>query len=162
VVADAHAQEKGPDRMAGPLRRDKPVLIPMYAEISQRPPPPRPFLNLLRSPVHLPLRCLVRALLGLSTVVVGAFSNTHHRDLSRPHKPLNGQTWWADATDAANLKALQETVRRTPGERLHRAGRLRRARPGPQPGAAHGSLVWGGRITQGAQTLAGLRGDDTA
>jgi hypothetical protein len=87
VVADAHAQEKGPDRMAGPLRRDKPVLIPMYAEISQRPPPPRPFLNLLRSPVHLPLRCLVRALLGLSTVVVGAFSNTHHRDLSRPHKP---------------------------------------------------------------------------
>jgi hypothetical protein len=33
VVADAHAQEKGPDRMAGPLRRDKPVLIPMYAEI---------------------------------------------------------------------------------------------------------------------------------
>src|SRR5947209_563136 len=40
--------------MAGPLRRDKPVLIPMYAEISQRPPPPRPFLNLLRSPVHLP------------------------------------------------------------------------------------------------------------
>ena len=26
----------------------------MYAEISQRPPPPRPFLNLLRSPVHLP------------------------------------------------------------------------------------------------------------
>ncbi|MGB6165608.1 MAG: hypothetical protein WCF33_16275, partial [Pseudonocardiaceae bacterium] len=42
-----------------------------------------PFLNLLRSPVHLPLRCLVRALLGLSTVVVGAFSNTHHRDLSR-------------------------------------------------------------------------------
>jgi hypothetical protein len=78
---------KGPDRMAGPLRRDKPVLIPMYAEISQRPPPPRPFLNLLRSPVHLPLRYLVRALLGLSTVVVGAFSNTHHRDLSRPHKP---------------------------------------------------------------------------
>jgi hypothetical protein len=86
VVADAHAQEKGPDRMAGPLRRDKPVLIPMYAEISQRPPPPRRFFNLLRSPVHLPLRCLVRALLGLSTVV-GAFSNTHHRDLSRPHKP---------------------------------------------------------------------------
>jgi hypothetical protein len=59
--------------MAGPLRRDKPVLIPMYAEISQRPPPPRPFLNLLRSPVHLPLRCLVRALLGLPTVVVAHF-----------------------------------------------------------------------------------------
>jgi hypothetical protein len=42
--------------MVGPLRRDKLVLIPMYAEMPQRPPPPRPFLNLLRSPVHLPLR----------------------------------------------------------------------------------------------------------
>jgi hypothetical protein len=31
---------------------------------------------------------------------------------------------------------------------------------GPQPGPAHGSLIWGGQITQGAQTLAGLRGDD--
>src|SRR6195952_1652205 len=31
-----------------------------------------------------PLRCLVRALLGLSTVVVGAFSNSCRRRLSSP------------------------------------------------------------------------------
>jgi hypothetical protein len=46
----------------------------MYAEMSQRPPPPRPFLNLLRSTVHPSLRRLVRALLRLSTVVVGALT----------------------------------------------------------------------------------------
>ncbi len=43
VAADAIHRKRGPTEWPGPFRRDKPVLIPMYAEISQRPPPPRPF-----------------------------------------------------------------------------------------------------------------------
>ncbi len=35
------------------LRGNEPVLIPMYAEMSRRPPPSRPFLNLLWSLVQL-------------------------------------------------------------------------------------------------------------
>ena len=70
---------KGPGRMAGPLRGNEPVLNPMYAKKSRRPPPSRPFLNLLRSLVYLPLRSLVRALASLPTVVVGAFCNTRRQ-----------------------------------------------------------------------------------
>lgn len=40
----------GPDPIGpGPLRGNEPVLTPMYASLSRRPPPSRPFLNLLRS-----------------------------------------------------------------------------------------------------------------
>jgi hypothetical protein len=119
----------------------------MYAEISQRPPPPRPFLNLLRSPVHLPLRCLMRALLRLSTVVVGAFSNTHHRDLSsrtcrarsrpsdpdshRPHpaeQPWGRPTLWSVAMvlldDPAAREANHEAAHHPLSLRVTRLQRL--------------------------------------
>jgi hypothetical protein len=51
----------------------------MYAETSRRPPPSRPFLNLLSSLVHLPLRCLVRALTGPFTVVAAFFNTLDQR-----------------------------------------------------------------------------------
>lgn len=67
-------RKKGPGRMAGPLfRGNEPVLIPMYAKDSWRPPPSRPFLYLLRSLVYPSLRCLVQALLDLFPVVATHF-----------------------------------------------------------------------------------------
>jgi hypothetical protein len=62
VSADGYIG-KGPGRTAGPLRGNEPVLNLMYAKKSWRPPPSRPFLNLLRSLVYLPLRCLMERLL---------------------------------------------------------------------------------------------------
>src|SRR5438105_3481420 len=42
---DERVQRRGPT----PFRGNEPVLTPMYAEISRRSPPSRPFLNLLCS-----------------------------------------------------------------------------------------------------------------
>jgi hypothetical protein len=126
--------------MAGPLRRDKPVLIPMYAEILQRPPPPRPFLNLLRSPVHLPLRCLVRALLGLPTVVVGAFFSTRHRDLSNSAPPL----WSAELRSRpATGNQGREPWAHTPRPEAERnyAAHVRADQQAPLPRASQMSVV---------------------
>jgi hypothetical protein len=156
-------RRRGPAEWPGPFRRDKPVLIPMYAELSQRPPPPRPFLNLLRSPVHLPLRRLVRALTGLSTVVVGAFSNTHHRDLSSlARHACRARPYGTDlppATNGHNNTAVpfRESGRRAgaaPGERpVHRragdaeqllqlaGGALPRPMQGPRWGCCFGLSV---------------------
>jgi hypothetical protein len=77
--APANAQEKGPDQTARPQRGNEPVLIPMYAKTSRRPPPSRPFLNLLCSLVYLPLRCLCERLLDCPLMLFGAFSNTHEQ-----------------------------------------------------------------------------------
>lgn len=95
---------KGPDRTVRPLRGNEPVWIPMYAETSRRPPPSRPFLNLLCSLVCLPLCCLVRAFAGLSTDVVGTFCNTHnqrcqaasHCHSRAPHSPVTSVASVAD------------------------------------------------------------------
>jgi hypothetical protein len=81
---------KGPGRMAGPLRGNEPVLIPMHANTSWRPPPSRPFLNLLCSLARLPLHCLVGALPGLSPAVVGTFFNIRNQScqaVSHCHRP---------------------------------------------------------------------------
>ena len=82
----------GPGRMAGaPFRGNEPVLTPMYAEISWRSPPSRPFLNLLCFFVHLPVRCLVRALLDcpplLSAHCVSPAASTVN-----PHPPTTFAT----------------------------------------------------------------------
>jgi hypothetical protein len=115
--------------MVGPLRRDKLALVPMYAEMSQRPPPPRPFLNLLRSPVHPSLRRFVRTILGLSTIVVGAFFNTRHQDLSSRAR----RTCRAQATEPTEpsptrsrqyLQKVRTPRRAVPGERLVLLGLL--------------------------------------
>ena len=57
-------------------RGNEPVLTPMYAERSRRPPPSRLFLNLLLFLVHLPLASPRASVSGLFTVAVGAFCIT--------------------------------------------------------------------------------------
>jgi hypothetical protein len=73
------------------------------------------------------LRRLVRALLGLSTVVVGAFFNTDHRDLSSP------------ARRSCRTRATEPTDHRQPRvtrsrQHLQRVRMPRGSGPGPAPG----------------------------
>jgi predicted carbohydrate-binding protein with CBM48 len=67
---------RGPGPTAGPLRGNEPVLIPMYAEMSRRSPPSRPFLNLLCPLCIYPCARLVRALLIRPLPLFGAFCST--------------------------------------------------------------------------------------
>ena len=70
------AHRKGARPNGRAPERDEPVLIPMYAETSWRPPPSRPFLDLLCFPLCTALAPPLRSLAGLSTDVVGAFCST--------------------------------------------------------------------------------------
>ena len=64
-------RKRGPTERPGP-KRDEPVLIPMYAKTSWRPPPPRPFLNLLCFPVYC-LRRLCERLLDCPLMLSAHF-----------------------------------------------------------------------------------------
>jgi hypothetical protein len=48
-VSTNRVHKRGPAEWPGPSRGNEPVLTPMYASMSWRPPPSRPFLNLLCS-----------------------------------------------------------------------------------------------------------------
>jgi hypothetical protein len=54
----------------------------MYAKTQWRPPPSRPFLNLLRFPCIPALALRLQTLTGRYLDVVGVFSNTHKQALS--------------------------------------------------------------------------------
>jgi hypothetical protein len=100
---------KGPDRTAGPLRGNEPVWIPMYAETSRRPPPSRPFLNLLRflGPAFAPPRAGVS---GLSTVVVGAVSNTRGQRCQAWHRQVPSSVQPRSLTPASSAWLLRRRL----------------------------------------------------
>jgi hypothetical protein len=97
----------------------------MYAEMSQRPPPPRPFLNLLRSAVHLP--CVASCERFSDCPPLLSALNTRHRDLSSRARLLAGERELRNRPATGN-KALQDR------DSTFRQSRRRGGGPGRAPG----------------------------